>query len=413
MATDDDDALTIEDEVYSRSVIRAQLVEASEKKFKPWHKPRKHYLRVNQWCQEIAALIRDLGLGDGASLKYFGMPGEDFLDVRTLQGVCERSKVKLLYMGFDSTADNNGQYELNLSKHEVASLGFMDPFSKVVKDRVEGIAIDKSITQMQFEEHAPYDVINLDLCDSVAGGTGPGSYYDAIMRICDLQLRAGRSKPWLLFMATRAIRSQIDKVSKVKLLQCVQTNMTASDAFRLRVKERLSLDAQDVANEISDARPLEHTRLVRAFGLGLSKWLLKVCMSRDPKVTVQLLASYSYRIEISEPDMLSLAFRFEPTIQDRVDDTGLGRAGASAVLPSEESLGVALAEGVSSVQDIDQMLANDAQLMAKVTEQSAKILEGARYGRDSYIAWVEATPVFGDSTREDGGRVTPNKSVSG
>lgn len=411
VAPEDEDVLAIEDEVYQRAAIKPRLEELPEKQFKPWHKPRKHYLRVYQWCQEITALIKELDLGTGEALRYLGMPGEDLLDVRTLQGVCERGKVKLRYLGFDSTADNEGQYELNLSKHEVASLGFMDPFSKILKDRVERIAVDKSITQMHFEQLAPYDVINLDLCDSVAAGTGPGSYYDALTQICNLQLKAGRSKPWLLFMATRATRSQIDNVSKVKLLQCIQTNMASSSTFAQRVKERLSLDAQDVANEIADATLLEHVRLVRAFGLGLAKWLLKVCMSTDPKVAVRLLGSYSYRIEHNEPDMLSLAFRFEPIIHPRVDDSGLGRAAVAVTVsaPTEESLGIALAEGVGDVRDVDQLLANDAKLMAKVTGQAATVLEAARYSRDRYLEWLAATPTYGDPSHPDKGIVAPTE----
>jgi len=151
MGTDEeDDLLAIEDEVYQKTTIKLQLDEVPEKRFKPWHKPRKHYLRVYQWCQQIATLIKDLGLGESDSLRYLGMPGEDLLDVRTLQGVC--------------------------------------------------------------------------------------------------------------------------------------------------------------------------------------------CMSTDPKVAVELLASYSYRIEHNEPDMLSLAFRFEPVIQARIDDTGLGRTTTAPAMPTEESL---------------------------------------------------------------------------
>jgi hypothetical protein len=401
----DDDALSIEEQVYQRS-IQLQLGEAAEKRFKPWHKPRKHYLRVHQWCAEIAALVRELRLDDGDSLRYLGMPGEDLLDVRTLHGVCERAKVKLLYLGFDSTADNDGTYELNLSRHEVSSLGFIDPFSKILKDRVERISIDKSVTRAQFVEMAPYDVINLDLCDSVAAGTGPGSYYDALVSICNLQLRAGRVKPWLLFIATRATRAQIDGESKAKLLTCVRENMMRNVAFEECVKQKLSLSVRDIEDEISGLAQLEHSRLVRAFGLGLGKWLLKVSMSSAPLVMVQLLASYSYRVEIAEPDMLSLAFSFEPVIEDRVDATGLGlTVTPQQPMADEETLGIELAERLSAVKDIDQMLANDPTLMAKVTEQSAKVLEGARYSRESYLAWVEENPTFGDPTRPDRGRV--------
>lgn len=50
----------------------------ADRVFKPWHKPRKHFIRVNQWCALIRQLIEDLSMVEGDTLRYLGMPGERF-----------------------------------------------------------------------------------------------------------------------------------------------------------------------------------------------------------------------------------------------------------------------------------------------------------------------------------------------
>src|SRR4051812_44403255 len=86
----------IVDEIYEH--VEPTLAGEVAREFKPWHKPRKHFLRVYQWCSEIRGLIRELDYKEGDTVRYLGLPGEDFLDIRTLAGVCDRAKVKLKYL---------------------------------------------------------------------------------------------------------------------------------------------------------------------------------------------------------------------------------------------------------------------------------------------------------------------------
>ncbi len=62
--------------------ITPTLTDREEKTFFPWHKPRKHYIRVNQWCAEVRSLIKANGYQAGDVIRYLGFPGEDFLDIR-------------------------------------------------------------------------------------------------------------------------------------------------------------------------------------------------------------------------------------------------------------------------------------------------------------------------------------------
>lgn len=389
--------------------VQPVLEDLRGREFKPWHKPRKHYLRVHQWCALIRALIKELHYTNGSVLRYLGLPGEDFLDIRTLAGVCDRAEVKLRYLGFDVTADLADEYEVNLSKHEISQLEFVDPQSVLVKERVERIATATSTARHHFERMGPFDVINLDLCDSVAGAVGIGSYFDALKQTCDLQLRAGRTQPWLLFLATRAIRSQIDAHSKAQLLGCVRRNIADSLDFEAKLLELLSLAKAQVDGEISDSQLLEHKALVNAFCLGLSKWLLGVAMSAQPRVVVRLLPSYSYRIEVPDPDMLSLAFRFEPLIEARRDGTGLAPDspdGRAAAVLNESELATALLEGVSGILDVDTMLSSDTSLNEKMIDKCGTVLASARYDKASYVSWANSVHTFGSASHPDRGRLS-------
>ena len=53
----------------------------TKKVFLPWHKPRKQYVRGEQWCKEILKMVDEV-LPENNILKYLGLPGDDLLDLR-------------------------------------------------------------------------------------------------------------------------------------------------------------------------------------------------------------------------------------------------------------------------------------------------------------------------------------------
>jgi hypothetical protein len=389
--------------------IEAALPDDSARKFKPWHKPRKHYLRVEQWCVQLRALIVELNYREGDLIRYLGLPGEDFLDVRTLRGVCTRAKVTLKYLGFDSSA-GDGEYETLLSRHEIFELGFIDPFSVLARDRIERLTLENSTATATFRRIGPFDAINLDLCDSILRTVGNGSYFDALGRLCDLQLTCGRVTPWLVFLTTRAIRAQLDDGAREQLIQCIIGNIEAHPNFAEELSSRLSLSKRDLDRELSNEDLLDHPALVKALGLGLGKWLLKLTLSAHPRVSVRLVQSYSYRVETNEPDMLSLTFRFEPIIESRRDATGLAPTRRENPVSPESLLAVELIRGVAEIVDVDTLLASDRELAAKTLEKAADILVTARYDRGAYLTWLGTTPTFGRVDDPDGGEVLPSGS---
>ena len=67
--------------IYQGEIVPT-LESRARREFKPWHKPRKHFVRLHQWCHETRQLLKKLQYANGSELRYLGLPGEDLLDIR-------------------------------------------------------------------------------------------------------------------------------------------------------------------------------------------------------------------------------------------------------------------------------------------------------------------------------------------
>lgn len=340
---------------------------------------------------EVRRLIKLNGYQAGDVLRYLGFPGEDFLDVRTLQGVCGPERIWVRYLGFDSTSTFAGaEFQFNLARHEVFELGFINEHSQVLKTRIETLVNKNSLAYQRASEYRDFDIINIDLCNSLAAPAEDPHppYFEAIKALCDMQI-AGRTRPWLLFLATRAIRDQFDSTTKWKLFDCVLRNIRESPQFAERLQQAFALNDDAIRRELRDSEQLAHSALVSLFGVSIGKWLLQMLFTAVPKIKVILLKSYSYRVAIDEPDMLSLAFRFEPITESATDTSGLTlvQASSSKRMP-EWQLAVDLVSAVSDIVDIDQKLLDDPKLHAKMIDKCGDLLRTVHYDKDRYNAWA-------------------------
>jgi hypothetical protein len=371
--------------------LQPSLEGVEARAFKPWHKPRKQYIRIRQWCAVVRWLIRKNGMQQGDSLRYLGLPGEDLLDIRSLRGVCERDGIRVKYLGFDSTAKfSQGEFEFRLAEHEVAQFGFINEHSRILKARIEHVANEASLAYKYTKQYGDFDVINIDLCDSLAGpaSLGCGPYFEAIVKLCQLQV-AGRTRPWVMFVATRAGRDHFDAGLKLRLFNYLLGNVSDSVDFARSLQQRLQIDGIAIRGEMSNTAPFTHVRLVQVFGLSLGKWLIRLMMSGTPRAKVRLLDSYSYRVYGDEPDMLSLAFLFEPIIIPVVDRSGLTSSCVSEVqIPTEAAQAIELLLAVVGIEDVDKKLLDDGKLHAKMIDKCGTLLEEAHYDKQSYQAWA-------------------------
>ena len=84
--------------------------------------------------------------------------------------------------------------------------------------------------------------------------------------------------------------------------------------------------------------------------------------------------------------MMSLAFLFTPTVLAGQDPLGLARG--AAVGPNEGTLAVRALRRVAALRDADEMLENDPDLNARMIDETADLLQSARYDPTAYREWV-------------------------
>ena len=136
----------------------------TQKEFKPWHKPRKQFVRRKQWSALLRRLYKDRDPED--PLRYLGLPGTDLIDLRYLHDqFCRDNNRQLCFLGFNMEArpDSPAEIELNISLDEVSRLPNVDKQSAVLADDFRLVGNENSLAWSRTRQLGPFDVVNIDL----------------------------------------------------------------------------------------------------------------------------------------------------------------------------------------------------------------------------------------------------------
>lgn len=363
------------------------------KTFLPWHRPRKHYVRVRQWCKWVGKLIQKLSLApdrDPRPLKYLTMPGDELLDVRTLHGVLAKAQVPLQFLGINRAEGAVRLAESHLSESEVKKLQFVYPVaSKIMLDSLQAVADVNSPAFREVKKYASYDVINIDLCDSAltASTSGKLTYLESFFRLFELQHR-GRAQPWLFFLTTYANKDAV-RDAWPKVGEVVRRNTEHHVEFRSAMQEHLGHDSHDVSSASVPAG-----QVGKLVCLGFSKWLLAILFAAG--WSVRLVDSQCYTVGgAHNPNLYSLAFWVErlPTpLFDPTAITQVAGAPATAISPAidERSLAIELVHGIAASADVDDLLSTNRGELEQVIRQASEILRQARHNVERYQQWIDA-----------------------
>jgi len=372
------------------SADRYEALRPTKKDFLPWHRPRKQFVRHYQWCKEIELLIADMRL-DGNALRYLGLPGSDLLDIRYFHSnVCEPKQIALRFLGFNVDAGPTSEYqtELNISLDEVKKLPKIDPQSEIIWDDFCRIANVDSLAWKKTEDFGPYDIINLDLCDGFCAdppGRLDDTHYNAISRLLTLQARS--INPWLLLLTTRAGKDHVHGDVLNKLMEKYLQNLRACAPFNDLSKATLSVeDEASLHTAVNTA-----DGLLRIFLVGLCKWMLALVLGQRPPSKLLVRSVLGYRVYggSQNEDLISLALRFEPTLQPSPDPMGL--AMQATEMPDECELSVKLFNQVNERVNVDELLAGNSSLREELIAATSKLLELARYDVSAFRGWLRGT----------------------
>jgi hypothetical protein len=370
---------------------------APHREFKPWHKPRKQWVRRHQWFTKTEALIRDTHFQiDNRVFRYLSMPGEDLLDIRILQDACAAAGVELRFTGLNHVKQGSpDDLQLNLSESAVRGLPAIHAGSRILREKIQLIAEPRSLAYAEIRASGPFNAINIDLCDYVAlreQHQGARTIIDALAEIIRLQL-AKANYPWLLFLTTRVDPGRVDTNNLQAFIQAVRDNIDESNAFETKASELLALEASDLIAALDSPNALAPDKFKDLFCLGFGKWLLSYIRRAQPPCKFRMLESCYYSIHNGRPDMLSLAFRCDIVRTPPTDRYGLATSVTDKASHDQEiDMAMLLVEETGRITNLDALLAQQPDLLDEMILESESLLRSANYPVDNpetgYRAWL-------------------------
>ena len=354
---------------------------AAPKEFKPWHKPRKQFVRREQWSALLRRLYQNRGPRD--PLRYLGLPGTDLIDLRYLhEQLCRDNERPLHFLGFNTEAQPNSpaHVELSVSLDEVRRLPNVDKQSDVIHDDFRRIGNSNSIAWARTLHLGPFDVVNIDLCDGLASDPPQDneSIYSALAQLMALQAR--NSKPWLLLITTRIGREMFDADAEQQLISHFRENVANCEGFAEACEELLESDVESI-----DPVTCSEGDLLNLTIVAIGKWLSKLVQSQALS-QVELASTQGYRVDpvAAQEDLVSLALRFEPAIVASPDPL------SPTPPPPEDECTIAkdILRRSAKRLDVDTILEQNQDLREELIDETERLLADARYEVAGYRQWL-------------------------
>lgn len=362
----------------------AEFAPAPTRSFKAWHRPRKQWVRRNQWVRHILEVFPDLP----PTLSYLSLPGDDLLDVRFLHDeVCEGTETKLRYLGFNSSMNPTSASIAQASSQEfsVNRLFNIDERSDIVADLLESVAQENSIGHSKVRTHGPFDIVNLDFTGGVAVATPvnrPNIF--AALRVL-IENQSKRTDDSLLFLTFRFDDQQVDQQIREKL----------DSALAQMIDDCGSLGAAidnlwEVREDGTREPPLDAgTRLL----LGFACWLAQVCDGLRLEAFIESAYTYKVRPQEAADDLASFAIRLKPIRILEEDPYGLAQGEPSVSRELSFCKVVAKVPArIRHAKSVDAKLRGDASVRGEMVEESSKLLEAAGWDVSEYSAWAATYP---------------------
>ncbi|OED95425.1 PP_RS20740 family protein [Vibrio cyclitrophicus] len=375
---DSDDSL-VDDEVFG------SVSQSLSQDFKPWHKPRKQFIRDKQWLEQFKRLLGNSKYRGIDTVNYFGLPGGDLLDINYLyEGMLNSSRSgskRLGFHGFINSSTDFDKAQGELSK--ILDNDRIERRSVVERFRFEDLQKTNSDAWVRVRNFGDYHFINLDFCNNVMS-------YETLISIYNLlqhQMKKVIGIPWLFCLTTRLNRdSTTDAI--VSRFRGIITESLGTPQLNEKIEECFS----EVHNYFSDRQTecdiggVEDDSLMnQILQICLVLWILKEATGRNFKVALKSSMKYSVDLFSRETDMHSFVFSFEKEEEFTSDLLGLSEGNESAVNEVDfDTIATPALDKLSSSADVDNILEQDKESLNSYADDMIRWLGRCGYDTSNY-----------------------------
>lgn len=374
---------------------------------KPWHRPRKQYIRNHQWNREVIESIikRRPSATTESVIRILGLPSSEYLDLLSMRDLCAAHQQQIQYLGFNvghrsvlgTAAPSSGPIDLQRELQSLRIFGassFVHHTSRVVPDLFEQIRIDNSMARNALGKFSDFDVLNLDLCGCIVDNdpSNADDLLDAISHILRWQ-STQRLRPWLFFLTTFASATEINRKACLTLVDAIDANAVESEDFRKELQDRMGIGTDEIRRLFSedDATLPSQRAFLEIFALAVGKWLSARLQLPSPRSLVSMLPSYYFRHDgCDEPHILSLGYFVEP-----MPVPGDGGIGITAQNIQRNDARVAylrkakkIIEKSQSILDLDLVMDREHELRDQMAQETQDLLTGSGFNSDEVARYL-------------------------
>ncbi len=360
------------------------LIPVPRPAFQAWHRPRKQYVRSDQWLPEMLNLV-DTFVVPEDEFRYLSLPGDDFLDIRYIHdNLCLEKEKRIRFLGFNRAVNNNGMHAatINTNLDAIRRLQRVDVRSDVLGQDLRTVGRVNSAPRKVVQRFGSFHAINIDLCDGFAkdgaGNVNP-NLFDVLQVLLEAQTRTVNDS--LLFITSRIDSNQTsDEIQKI-FTDVIQNNIEGCPPFASAIALQWpNLDSVDHFAQLSGED---------LFVLGITKYIISQASKFRLDVVLKSVLTYRVQPLAEKDDIVSLAIRLHPNRETGEDPYQLARhAHAVSNVSAECRAEAKIPARVRNQKSIDSKLSEDAALRARCIDETEKLLGATGYDIASYRAWL-------------------------
>lgn len=389
------------DDDFEAEFVRSEveLKAPSPLSFMPWHKPRKQYVRLNQWlhhAKDRIQKLKDSGyFVGGVPLKYFTLPGPDLLDVKLMIELCREMGVQLHYTGFCfDKFEQEDRLRQNISQFRNNYRDVVTPGSNVYNVSFQDLVNAQSSAKLELTKGGPYQIVNVDACTPIMGGEvgSTSKLIDGLKELFQYQINYC-AEDWILLITSPVQQENITNEFLEKVLSEITKNCEQFPEFKLAVEGKVT-SKKSLEEYYEEVRKTHSTDFLQLATLGISKWLVHLGESGNSRVKKLNGFCYStFQKAPLVPNMVSVCFLIEKLGVNLKDGSGLTKdKETTQSLPNLSDHMRALMKSYSMVNVDDYLKEHDEEYEVLIDE-SITLLSSAGYkvgenGVD-YRQWLE------------------------
>lgn len=351
----------------------------------PWDKPRKQWIRKYQWWKLIEQHLisgqpQQVAL---SPLRYFGLPGERLLDIRFFISKLKEHNKSFFFYGINNSNKSWNQAQVQLSQVLDIDNGLVIKNSSIGLHDFDELHHLNPTAMQNIKKNGPFDVINLDFCDSVISKLLNTKRLDAIKNLLNYQLKTS-SGNWLLFITTRTAKDTNSGDAFERLSKLLDKNLQDPD-FKEEFIKYYNEIHESTTNKIISTANISENDHINIVVIGFVKWLFGLAVTCE--CSGKLLSILRYDIDdTSSSDMMSMCLSFKKDIRPLHDHSGVTTPCDNQESVTEPELARRSLKKIHETKNVDIIITSNLDTYKASLDETLTLLNESGVDTSSYIS---------------------------